>query len=217
MIKKLSIFNSDFIGLYCRAWNDIAIVPKNIDSSAINDIEEALQVKAVMSTVDQSGMYGVFSVLNSTGIIINAGSNHDSVDFEYGDRNILFLNDSVNAVGNDIIANDHAAMVHKDFTNKSLKEIEDALGVETVRGEMGTFSTVGSCTVVTNKGMIVNPEVSDEQIEILADLFKVPVKVGTANFGSPMLGSSIIANSAGIIVGKSTTSIEIGIIDDVLS
>jgi translation initiation factor 6 len=216
MIKKLKIFNSDFIGLFCRAWNDMAIVPGHLEDSIINEIGSALNVPVRKSHVDVSGMYGVFSVMNSKGIIINAGPNKE-VDFDYGERNILFLNDSVNAVGNDIIANDHGAMIHKEFSERSLRRIEDTLGVETIRGEMGTFTTVGSSTVVTNKGMLVNPEVKDDELELLSDLFKVPVKVGTANFGSPMLGSSIIANTEGILVGNSTTTIEIGIIDDVLS
>ena len=63
-----------------------------------------------------------------------------------------------------------------------LSSSTNSTGVETIRGEMGTFTTVGSSTVVTNKGMLVNPEVKDDELELLSDLFKVPVKVGTANF-----------------------------------
>jgi translation initiation factor 6 len=217
MIKKLSLFDSDFVGLFIRAWDDLAIVPSNVDDSVLSEIQDVLQANVQKSSMDPSGMFGIFSVMNSTGVIISGIYGKKDVDFETGQRNVLFLKDNINAVGNDIIANDHGAMVHEEFTKKSIKQIEDVLGVETVQGSIGGFPTVGSSSVLTTKGMIVNPETSDEQIEILKDFFKVPVKLGTANFGSPMVGSSIIANKAGIIVGKSTTSIEITVIDDVLS
>lgn len=217
MIRKFSIFESEFIGLYCRAWDDIAIVPANMDRSYRSTISEVLDVKVLDSRIDPSGMYGVFSVMNSNGIIIGGNAGGKDLDFDPGNRRVLYLKDTINAVGNDIVANDHGAMVHEHFDNKNVRMIEDALGVETVKGTMGIFLTVGSGSVATNRGMIVNPEVSDDDIEILRDLFKVPVGVGTANFGSPMVGASLIANTKGVLVGEKTTSIEIGGIDDVLS
>ncbi|MGP6207190.1 translation initiation factor IF-6 [Cuniculiplasma sp. SKW3] len=215
MIRKFSIFESEFIGLYCRAWDDMAIVPVQLDDLSRKTISEVLDVSIQESRMDPSGMYGVFSVMNSNGIIV--GGNSGKIDFDPGKRRVLYLRDTINAVGNDIVANDHGAMVHEDFDNKSVKMIEETLDVETVKGRMGVFQTVGSGSVATNKGMIVNPEVSDDDIEILKDIFKVPVSAGTANFGSPMVGASLIANTKGILVGEKTTSIEIGGIDDVLS
>lgn len=215
MIRKFSIFESEFIGLYCRAWEDMAIVPVQLDDLSRKTISEVLDVSIQESRMDPSGMYGVFSIMNSNGIIV--GGNSGKIDFDPGKRRVLYLKDTINAVGNDIVANDHGAMVHEDFDNKSVKMIEETLDVETVKGRMGIFQTVGSGSVATNKGMIVNPEVSDDDIEILRDIFKVPVSAGTANFGSPMVGASLIANTKGILVGEKTTSIEIGGIDDVLS
>ena len=215
MIRKFSIFESEFIGLYCRAWEDLAIVPVQLDNVSRKTISEVLDVRIQESRMDPSGMYGVFSVMNTNGIIV--GGNSGKIDFDPGNRQVLYLKDTINAVGNDIVANDHGALVHEDFDNKSVKMIEEALNVETVKGRMGIFQTVGSGSVATNKGMIVNPEVSDDDIEILKDIFKVPVSAGTANFGSPMVGASLIANTKGILVGEKTTSIEIGGIDDVLS
>ncbi len=217
MIRKISFFESEFIGLYCRAWDDMVIVPVNLDDKSRDALREVLGVEVHQSRMDPSGMYGVFSVMNSHGIIIGGNAGKRDLDFDPGDRRVLFLKDTINAVGNDIVANDHGAMVHEDFSNKNVKLIEDTLGVETVKGRMGSFLTVGSGSIATNKGMIVNPEVSDEDMEVIKDIFKVPVSAGTANFGSPMVGASLIANTKGILVGEKTTAIEIGSIDDVLS
>ncbi len=217
MIKKLSLFESNYIGLYLRAWDDMAIGPSKLDKVQVEAIEECLKVDLKKSRMDDSGMYGIFSVMNSNGMILSGLYRKKDLDFDTGQRNVLFLKDMINAVGNDIVANDHGAMVHEDFSKKSVQAIEQTLGVETVQGTIGGFPTVGSGTVLTSKGMIVNPETTDDEMEILKDFFKVPVRLGTANFGSPMVGSSIVANMNGIMVGSDTTSIELNAIDDVLS
>ena len=217
MIKKLSLFENNYIGLYLRTWDDIALVPSSLEENEIEAIRECLQVDIKKSRMDDSGMYGIFSVMNSIGIIVSGMYKNKDLDFDTGQRNVLFLKDMINAVGNDIVANDHGAMVHEDFSKKSVMAIEDALGVETIQGTIGGFPTVGSSSVLTSKGMIVNPETTDDEIEILKDFFKVSVRLGTANFGSPMVGSSIVANKNGIIVGNDTTSIELTAIDDTLS
>lgn len=217
MINKLSLFESNFVGLYLRTWDDVVIVPKNIEDEQASLIQETLGVNLIRSGMDPSGMYGVFSVMNSRGLILSDIYGEKKADYDLGNREILYLKDHINAIGNDIVANDHAAMVHEDYANRSVEKISDVLGVETVRGRIGGFNTVGSVSVVTSKGMIVNPETSDDEIEILKDLFKVPVKLGTSNFGSPMVGSGIVANKNGVLVGEDTTSIELTAIDDVLS
>ncbi len=217
MIKKLSIFQNNFVGLYIRTWDDVVLVPSVLEEIVISDVEEYLKADILKSKMDPSGMYGVFSVMNSNGIIISGLYGKKDLDFDPRDKNVLFLHDQINAVGNDIVTNDHAALVHEDFSDKSVKKIADVLGVETIRGRIGGFATVGSVSVATSKGMLVNPETSDDEIEILKDLFKVPVKVGTSNFGSPMLGSGIVANKHGVLVGEDTTSIELTAIDDVLA
>ena len=40
MIKKLSIFDSDFIGVYVKVFNDFAFVPRNIRDEERSSIEE---------------------------------------------------------------------------------------------------------------------------------------------------------------------------------
>lgn len=216
MIRKISILKSNFIGVYARVWEDMAFVPVPIEDEALADIESGLQVKAYKILIDSSNLIGSLMVINSNGIVLPM--NGDSLDAHMiGDRNVLYLKDRINAVGNDIIANDHAAMVHKGYTASSVKKISDALGVEVVKGTIGGIKTVGSAAVLTTKGMLVTPEADEEETRYLSDLFKVPVKSGTANFGNMYVGSSVIANSKGVLVGKDTTPVELGRIDDILS
>lgn len=217
MIQKISILLSNFIGVYARAWEDVVFLPSNVEDDVAAQISEGLQVPVERLLIDNSSLVGAFMALNSNGIVISRNGTEHTFSDELSGRNILILKDKVNAIGNDVIANDHAAMIHKSFTASSQKKIEDVLGVEVVKGTIGGIKTVGSAAVLTKKGMLVTPEASEEEMRTLSNLFKVPVKEGTANFGNMYVGSSIVANSKGVFVGKETTPIETGRIDDILS
>ncbi len=217
MIQKISILRSNFIGVYGRAWEDVVFLPGNVEDDVASQISEGLRVPVEKLFIDNSSLIGTFISLNSNGIVVSRnGSDNKFSDLLQG-RNILVLKDKVNAIGNDVITNDKAAMIHRAFTASSQKKIEDALGVEVVKGTIGGIKTVGSAAVLTNKGMLVTPEATEDEMRGLSELFKVPVKEGTANFGNMYVGSSILANSKGVFVGKDTTPIEIGRIDDILS
>ncbi|MCL5732910.1 MAG: translation initiation factor IF-6 [Candidatus Thermoplasmatota archaeon] len=194
----------------------MAFVPVPIEDDSLRDIEEGLQVQTEKILIDNSNLIGSLMVLNSRGIILPVNSEKLDLNLASG-RNILYLKDRINAVGNDIVANDHAAMVHRGYTASSIKKIADTLDVEVVKGTIGGIKTVGSASVLSAKGMLVTPDADEEEMKFLSDLFKVPVKSGTANFGNMYVGSSILANSKGVLVGKDTTPVEIGRIDDILS
>ncbi len=217
MIQKISILRSNFLGVYGRAWEDVVFLPANVEDEVASIISEGLQAPVEKLFIDNSSLVGTFIALNSNGVVVSRnGSDNKFSDLLQG-RNILILKDKVNAIGNDVIANDKAAMIHKAFTASSQKKIEDALGVEVVKGAIGGIKTVGSAATLTKKGMLVTPEATEDEMNSLSELFKVPVKEGTANFGNMYVGSSILANSKGVFVGKETTPIEIGRIDDILS
>lgn len=217
MIQKISILRSNFIGVYSKAWEDIVFLPSNVEDEIAAQISEGLQAPVEKLLIDNSSLIGAFIALNSNGIVVSRNGTDHVFSDQISDRNVLFLKDKINAIGNDVVVNDHAAMIHKAFTASSQKKIEDTLGVEVIKGTIGGIKTVGSAAILTKKGMLVTPEASEDEIRSLSEFFKVPVKEGTANFGNMYVGSSILANSRGVFVGKETTPIETGRIDDILS
>jgi len=44
----------------------------------------------------------------------------------------------------------------------------------------------------------------------------VPVNIGTINYGFPLVGSSLLANTKGYVAGLETTGIELGRIEEAL-
>jgi len=123
--------------------------------------------------------------------------------------NVKVLDSNFTALGNLILCNGHGALVSKLFTKREKKSIENCLGVEACFSTAAGIQTVGSCGVVTGKGCLLHRDASEEEVKIAEEVLKVKADIGTANFGSPFVGSCIIANSKGAIIGESTTGPEI--------
>ncbi|MGC8505082.1 MAG: translation initiation factor IF-6 [Thermoplasmata archaeon] len=217
MINKISILKSDFIGIYAKISEDIAVLPKNIEADVAEEICRSLGVKPLLLYIDNSYLIGSMITMNSKCVVLPPQEDGVHTSEEFGGRRIFYLKDKFNALGNDIVVNDRSAIVHQGFSTKSMREIEDNMDVEVIKATIGGIKTVGSASVLTKKGMIVTPTAEEDEIDFLENYFKVGVKAVTANFGSMYVGSSVIANSKGVFVGESTTPIELGRIDDALS
>ena len=55
-----------------------------------------------------------------------------------------------------------------------------------------------------------------EDVVGLMSIFDVNVMIGTVNHGSPVIGSGLVANTKGAIIGNLTTGIEMGRIEEAL-
>jgi translation initiation factor 6 len=112
--------------------------------------------------------------------------------------------------------NDNGALVHPDLKDESIKDIKKTLKVPVFRGTIGSLKTVGMAAVVTNAGLLCHPKTSEEEKIQLEKVFGVNVMIGTINHGSPVIGSGLVANTKGAIIGNLSTGIEMGRIEEAL-
>jgi len=61
-----------------------------------------------------------------------------------------------------------------------------------------------------------HPKILSDEKKMLESVFGVDVHIGTVNHGVPLIGSGLIANSEGAIMGTLTTGIEMGRIEESL-
>jgi translation initiation factor 6 len=120
------------------------------------------------------------------------------------------------AYGNLVLANDRGAVVDPRFKEREVKQIAETLGVDAVAGEIAGLPYVGSLAVATNKGVLTHPLLTDDEKELLEEVFKVPVDVGTVNCGIPYVGTGLLANSHAAVAGSMTTGPEMFIIGNAL-
>jgi translation initiation factor 6 len=176
-----------------------------------------LDVKLVELSIADATIIGSLLTFNSYGVVVTDFVDEDTIKIikDQG-LDVCIITDKLNAAGNDILVNDNGALVHPDLKDSSIDDIKQTLKVPVHRGTISELKTVGMAAVVTNKGLLCHPKVTDEEKSVLKDVFNVNVMIGTVNHGSPVIGSGLVANSNGAIIGNLTTGIEMGRIEEAL-
>jgi translation initiation factor 6 len=217
MLQLLDFNENPNVGIYCRANDSVVFLQKSLSKKTKKLVADVLGVKTVDLSIADSTIIGSLLTFNSYGAIVTAYANKETLKtIENQGLKIYPIKDVINAAGNDILANDHGALVHPDLQTATVKKISDILGVPVQKGTIALFGTVGMAAVVTNKGCLCHPKVTDEEKKQLEKIFDVDVMIGTVNHGFPMIGSGLVANTKGAIIGKMTTGIEMGRIEEAL-
>ena len=205
------------LGVFCRANDDLAFIRKGLSKKIKNTIKSILDVDLIELSIADATIIGSLLAINSKGAVVTDFADIDAIKIiEDQGLEVCIIRDKINAAGNDILVNDEGALVHPDLQNKSVKNIKDILKVPVYHGTIGSLKTVGMAAVVTNKGLLCHPKASDGEKGVLEKVFKVNVMIGTVNHGSPVIGSGLIANTKGAIIGNLTTGIEMGRIEEAL-
>lgn len=211
MIRRLNFFGNPNVGVYAFATDKFAIVPRKLRKRTRSMIEEILGVPVVGTDIGQSRIIGVLIAANSNGICVPTYTMDNEIDFLKQELNIPVerVPTNLTALGNNILCNNKRALVNPEMERSSRNFISDILEVEVVAGLIDERSTVGSTSVITEKGILLPPVKNKEELHWIEEVFGVPVSIGTINGGIKFVGSGLIANSYGAIAGLSTTGPEL--------
>ncbi|MEM4729799.1 MAG: translation initiation factor IF-6 [Thermoplasmata archaeon] len=220
MLKRLDFNGNPYLGVLSQVSDTLAVLAPDADDELVKEYSECFGAPVVRTTLGGSRVVGSLCAINSSGIVVTGFATDEEMEAirrvgPPGMR-ILRLPDKLNAVGNNVLVNDRAALVHPDLGRASVRRLADALDVEVVKGTVAGMKTVGSAAVVTAKGVLCHPRASAAEKKVLREVFGVPVTVGTANYGSPMVGACVVANSRGIAAGTTSTGIELGRMEEAL-
>lgn len=218
-VAKHRVLGSDFVGAFCITTDRYSLIPNGVGRSLADIMRETLRTDPLTVMLANSDMLGVFGRGNSNGIVLSNLVHKEEVDSLRGmlpDIRVGVIESDLNAIGNNILANDRIAFVDDEYSPKDVREIGDALGVEVMPISIGSFRTLGANNILTNRGMALNNTVSDEEKERLESILGVKTVRTTANSGSLSIGISVLANSYGLIAGNLTTGYELARITETL-
>jgi len=215
MIRTVDIYDTPIIGVFSTCTEDIVLVPPMTEPEVCTILEEVLDVRVVETLINGSIVVGALSRGNSNGFLLPYGSNVEEMQKLTGVPAGI-LPDRLNAIGNIVLTNDSAALVHPDLSDMALEAVARTLKVDVYRGTIAGIKNVGMAGAVTNKGLLVHPKVTASERESLEKIFGLQVNIGTTNFGTQMLGSGLLANSKNFVAGSETTGPELGRIEDAL-
>ena len=203
------------IGVFARVLGDIVIIPPSSTEEFRTAVKDALDAEIVETTIQGSTIIGSLVAGNSRGAVVSGLATDEEVDRLTEYREVLLLNESMNAAGNVIMANDSFVAVHPDMPADMGRAIAEFLGCDLVFLTLGGIRTVGMAGVATNKGVIVHPRATAQELSKLETVAKVPVGTGTINMGSGLVGTGLLVNDKGYIAGNATSGFELGRVEDV--
>ncbi|WP_415379914.1 translation initiation factor IF-6 [Halosimplex sp. TS25] len=215
---RAAFSGSAYVGVFARATDDCLLVRPDVDEDLLEDLGEELDVPVVPTTVGGSGTVGALATGNGNGLLVSSRVRERERDriAEATGSSIGELPGRINAAGNVVLANDNGAYVHPDLSAEAVRAVEDALGVPVEQGVLAGSRTVGTAAVATNAGVLCHPDATDAELDFLEDLLDVPADIGTVNYGAPLVGSGLVANDYGYVVGQDTTGPELGRIESAL-
>jgi translation initiation factor 6 len=208
------------LGLFGKACDKFFVLTNFVTDKNLKKLEEVLKSKSFKTTITNTDLVGIFTAFNSNGILLpRIVTKIELANFkklaESLGINRVILKSRFTALGNLILCNDKGAVISKNLRAEK-KKIEDCLGVETEYATISNMNVLGTSGIATNKGCLVHRDADESEIEKIQEVLKVKTDIGTANFGSPFVGSCIIANSHGAVIGESTTGAELARIQETL-
>jgi translation initiation factor 6 len=206
------------VGVFCKTNDEIAFIRRKLTKKIKRKIISALDVDLIEINISDASIIGSLLAFNTKGAVVADFIDDENLKIiKNQGLELRIIKDRFNAAGNDILVNDNGALVHPNFDNVTITEMEKTFNVPVHRGTIGSLKTVGMAAVVTNKGLLCHPKVTDREKLQLEKIFNVDVMIGTVNHGVPLIGSGLVANSKGAIVGNLTTGIELGRIEEALN
>jgi len=216
MDKPTSFAGDPHIGVFSRVFDDIAILPPDAPEEFVSAVREQLEVEIIQTTIQGSAIIGSLVSGNGRGIVVSGLAKEEEIAELSEYRDVMLLSRTMNAAGNVILANDSLALVHPEMPAGICEEISQFLGIPVLPATLGGIKTVGMAGVATNRGIIVHPRASMQELVQIEELTELPVGTGSINMGSGLRGTGLIANRNGYLAGIASSGFELGRIEDVL-
>ncbi|KAH1045883.1 hypothetical protein J1N35_036667 [Gossypium stocksii] len=217
----LQFENSCDVGVFSKLTNAYCLVAiggsENFYSTFESELADVIPV--VKTSIAGTRIIGRLCAGNKNGLLVP----HNTTDQELQHlRNSLpdqvvvqRIEEKLSALGNCIACNDHVALTHTDLDKETEEIIADVLGVEVFRQTIAGNILVGSYCAFSNRGGLVHPHTSIEDLDELSTLLQVPLVAGTINRGSEVIAAGMTVNDWTAFCGSDTTATELSVIESV--
>lgn len=209
-IILMEIETNPNIGLFLYSNDKFAIAGNNFTEKQIKEIEKNLDVPAYQTTILGTDLIGVFTAGNNEKLIIPEIYDYEKSVFEEISQKheieVIEVNDKVNTFGNSLLLTNDNVIIGKEV-NKALKEkIEKKTKMKTMLMENSEYSGAGTVLIHANDKLFASQALNENDVKEFAEQI---VGVGSINSGSNFISSGVVANKNGIIMGSSSSTVEI--------
>ncbi|MGV8141540.1 MAG: translation initiation factor IF-6 [Candidatus Woesearchaeota archaeon] len=221
-VKRRHVFVTNFnsnpnIGLYGFATDKYCLIGTEVPEDVAKEMGEVLDVPVIRMNIAGTSILGVFLNGNNNCLLVPKIAFPN--ELEILDKNKIkykLIDTKLTCLGNNIICNDNGCVISSEYGERELKAFKDALKINVVKAKIAGLSTLGSLAVHTKKGLLCHHEVLEHEAELLKKILKVEIFTGTVNMGVPFIGSGILCNNKGFIIGDASGGPEIVNADEAL-
>ena len=216
-LTKSLICNSPYLGVNSICTDDFCLVPHNILPKEQKILEEFLDVKVIRTEINQSPLLGVFlKCLNHKAVVGEDSIYPKELEVLEKEGVKVKLIKDYNAIGNLITLNSRFGIASPLLSKESVKEISKFFNVPFETRLCAGIDLPGSSLYVNDNFLIVNPNIKKNEFTSYKTKFGV-IGVGTTlNYGDSFVGNDLISNKNAIIVGSSTSNIELMKVDEIV-
>lgn len=113
-----------------------------------------------------------------------------------------------------LAAGNSNGIIVPDLIDTDEERLEDQLGAS-VRSVPGKQTALGNQVLANDEGAVVNPDLSDEAVDIIAEVLDVPIRRSTVA-GLKNVGSSGVVTNEGALLHPGVSEEELEILEDIL-
>lgn len=190
------------VGLYGYANDKYCIIGREVPEKLHKKIEEVLNVKLITMTIAGTSLLGVF--LNGNNKVLLVPSIAFPQELEILDKHKIkykVIETKFTCLGNNMIITDKAGIISTEYGAKEIKQLSAALGFDVMQAKIAGHNTLGSMAAYNKNGLLCHYDILESEAKLLKKMLKLEINTGTVNMGSPFVGSGILCNSKGMIIG----------------
>lgn len=221
MASRIQFENSSEIGVFAKLTNKYCLTAiggsENFYSTFESELSDHMPV--VKASIAGTRIIGRMCVGNRHGLLLPNSTTDQELQHVRNslpdDVIVQRIDERLSALGNCVSCNDYVALIHTDLDRETEELIADVLNVEVFRQTIAGNVLVGSYCTFSNRGGLVHPHTSIEDLDELSSLLQVPLVAGTVNRGSEVIGAGLVVNDWTAFCGFDTTATELSVIESV--
>merc|ERR1719263_920768 len=224
MATRIQFEGSSDVGVFTKLTNSYCLVgsigsSKNFFSVFENELSE--QIPVIPCCITGTRIVGTLCAGNRHGLLLPDSTT--DIELQHiknclpNKVKVRKIEERLSALGNVIMCNDYVALVHPDLEKETEEIISDTLKVEVFQHSIAENLLVGTYGVISNQGGLVHSRCSKEDLHELSNILQIPIRTGTINRGSTVLGAGLVVNDWTAFCGVDTTGTEIAVIDQIFN
>ncbi len=209
-ISLLEFNGNPNIGNFMFANDRLCLIGKQIDKTKTSAIESILNVPVYEISVLNTDLIGIFIAGNNDMIIVpemfeNELNELEKICKKHDIKLIQILNNK-NTYGNNMVVSDEEILITNQYEKKFDQELSKKTKLKIIRINNQLFDAIGATIRYLKGKYCISQEYKQEEVKSIINKIAL---VGTINKGSNYISAGLIGNSNGILIGSTSSSVEI--------